>query len=160
MKTNKSPALSWCIRKFQSKSSMLCLGPWSMLSRVSQTQSPVAGRGSRGSRKTPPSVDPAAAKLLCSSLPHTISVKPSSIFKHSLFRISFVCSFFIFLTWRRKEKQGQQLYPVFLQERNEPLQSRVDLLDKYIFRHLGTLNVYDLPEKQGASFRIHYAKIY
>ena len=72
------------------------LGPRSVLSSVSQTQSPAAGRGSRGSRKMPPSVDPAAEKLLCSSLPHTISVKPSSIFKHSLFRISFLCSSFFF----------------------------------------------------------------
>ena len=88
-----------------SPSPVRSLGPRSVLSSESQTQSPAAGRGSRGSRKTPPSVDPAAAKLVCSSLPHTISVKPSSIFKHSLFRISFLCSsFFLNLEKERKTR--------------------------------------------------------
>lgn len=80
------------------------------------------------------------------ALPHTISVKPSSIFKHSLFRISFLCSFFFFnLKKERKTRLATVSY--ILQERNEPLQSCADLLDKYIFRHLGTLSVYDLAEK-------------
>lgn len=38
MKVNKSPALSCCIRKVLSKSSVLCLGPLSALNNVSQIQ--------------------------------------------------------------------------------------------------------------------------
>lgn len=40
------------------------------------------------------------------ALSHTITVKPSSIFKHSLFRISFLCSssFFFLLGEGKKNK--------------------------------------------------------
>lgn len=68
MKTNKSPALSCCIRQIPPNSSMLCLGPLNAQQCVTDLENLVAGRDLKGSSKMPPFVGPAAEEALCCTL--------------------------------------------------------------------------------------------
>lgn len=149
MKTNKS-AISCCIKKVSSMSSVLLSQPLQHSIMSHRFGECCCQKGpKRFLQNASPCSSCCKAAIVLYSLPHTISVKPSSIFKHSLFRISFLCSSFFVKLWEGMKTRLATVscIPVFLQERNEPLQSWADLLDKYIFRQLGTLNVYDLPEK-------------
>lgn len=91
-------------------------------------------------------VGPAAEEALCCALsltPLVSNLRQYLNIHYSEFHFSAL--FFFNLKKERKTRLATVSY--ILQERNEPLQSCADLLDKYIFRHLGTLSVYDLAEK-------------